>query len=300
MRFWITKNSISPIREQLVRQVVLGILSGDLTSGQKLPSVRALARRYGIHSNTVSTAYQRLREEGWLEVRQGSGLYVRPLALKSDRETCLDELLRNVLEAAKLQGYQSADVLRRLDQLVHPRGYERILVIDPELELREILRQEISLHVTVSVETIEEGEFPKPEQLHKTVMVALPKRVASLRREMPAGVPCLALKLRSVEASLKSSTKPEPDALVTIVSRSSDFRRTARTMLLAVGLSPDALCEIDAAMNGWRDRIIAGAFVVSDVATTDELPSFCQPNVFRLIADASIAELKDMTANQPL
>jgi DNA-binding transcriptional regulator YhcF (GntR family) len=41
MRFWITKNSELPIREQLVRQVVLGILSEDLPAGHKLPSVRA-------------------------------------------------------------------------------------------------------------------------------------------------------------------------------------------------------------------------------------------------------------------
>ena len=33
MRFWITKNSELPVREQLVRQVLLGILSEDLPSG---------------------------------------------------------------------------------------------------------------------------------------------------------------------------------------------------------------------------------------------------------------------------
>jgi hypothetical protein len=41
MRFWITKNSELPVREQLVRQVLLGILSEDPPSGHKLPSVRA-------------------------------------------------------------------------------------------------------------------------------------------------------------------------------------------------------------------------------------------------------------------
>ena len=46
MRFWITKNSEIPLREQLVRQVTLGILSEDLPAGKKLPSVRALARRH--------------------------------------------------------------------------------------------------------------------------------------------------------------------------------------------------------------------------------------------------------------
>jgi DNA-binding transcriptional regulator YhcF (GntR family) len=51
MRFWITKNSELPVREQLVRQIRLAILSEDLPTGDKLPSIRAFARRYKIHSN---------------------------------------------------------------------------------------------------------------------------------------------------------------------------------------------------------------------------------------------------------
>lgn len=74
MRFWLTKNSELPIHEQLVRQVLLGILSEDLPAGHKLPSVRALSRRHGIHANTVSAAYHDLLERGWLELRHGSGL----------------------------------------------------------------------------------------------------------------------------------------------------------------------------------------------------------------------------------
>ena len=84
MRFWITKNSEVPVREQLVRQVLLGILSEDFPAGRKLPSVRALARRHGIHSNTVSAAYHDLLQRGWLELRKGSGLYVRPLHAAAD------------------------------------------------------------------------------------------------------------------------------------------------------------------------------------------------------------------------
>lgn len=74
MRFWLPKTSELPVREQLIRQVILGILSQDLPPGHKLPSVRALARRHRIHSNTVSSAYHDLLERGWLELRRGSGL----------------------------------------------------------------------------------------------------------------------------------------------------------------------------------------------------------------------------------
>ena len=43
MRFWITKNSEVPVREQLVRQVVLAILSEDLPAVDRLPSIRTFA-----------------------------------------------------------------------------------------------------------------------------------------------------------------------------------------------------------------------------------------------------------------
>src|SRR5271154_797592 len=105
MRFWITKNSELPIREQLVRQVVMGILSEELAAGHKLPSVRALARRHNIHANTVSAAYHDLLQQGWLELRRGSGLYVRPLQSSGEGDSNatdkLGRLLAEMLQAAR-------------------------------------------------------------------------------------------------------------------------------------------------------------------------------------------------------
>ena len=54
MQLWLSKNSDVPLREQLTAQIRLAILSHDLKPGQKLPSTRELARRFHIHSNTVS------------------------------------------------------------------------------------------------------------------------------------------------------------------------------------------------------------------------------------------------------
>jgi DNA-binding transcriptional regulator YhcF (GntR family) len=48
MHLWLSKNSEVPIREQLITQIRLAILSDDLKPGQKLPSTRELARRFRI------------------------------------------------------------------------------------------------------------------------------------------------------------------------------------------------------------------------------------------------------------
>ena len=77
MRLWLARKSDVPLREQLVAQLVLAILSGDLRPGQRLPSTRELARRFQLHPNTVSAAYTELERQGWGESRRGSGVYVQ-------------------------------------------------------------------------------------------------------------------------------------------------------------------------------------------------------------------------------
>src|ERR1700733_9615807 len=154
MRFWITKNSEIPLREQLVRQVTLGILSEDLPAGRKLPSVRALARRHRIHANTVSAAYHDLLERGWLELRRGSGVYVRsqhPMAA-GGQDGHLDQLLAALLQAAGRHGFEPEEVLHRLEHRIRPQAYERVLIAEPEPEMRAILKAEIAEYAKVPVD----------------------------------------------------------------------------------------------------------------------------------------------------
>ena len=59
------------------RQIRDGILTGKLRGGDPLPSSRDLASRIQVSRNTVVEAYERLRAEGFLETRVGSGTFVR-------------------------------------------------------------------------------------------------------------------------------------------------------------------------------------------------------------------------------
>lgn len=286
MRFWITKNSEIPVREQLTRQVLLGILSEELPSGHKLPSVRAVAQRHRIHSNTVSAAYHDLLEQGWLELRRGSGLYVRPLGASGDSN--LDRLLTGVLQAARRENYEPEEVLARLEQMVHPVRYERILVAEPDPAMREILAAELTEALAVPVSALErEGNAPA-----RSLVVALPTRVARIRRQLARGLSCIALRVRSARASLEGQTMPPTDAVITIVSRSAEIRMWSRAMLIAVGLEPDALVEIDASAAGWQGRLARNALVVADVVAARELPQGCPARVSRVIADSSLAALR--------
>lgn len=57
------------------------ILSGVIKQNEKLPSKRTLAEHLGISLVTVETAYQMLREEGYIESRERSGYYVSELPI---------------------------------------------------------------------------------------------------------------------------------------------------------------------------------------------------------------------------
>jgi DNA-binding transcriptional regulator YhcF (GntR family) len=301
LRFWITKNSELPVHEQLVRQVMLAILSEDLPAGQKLPSIRALARRCGVHSNTVSAAYHELVNRGWLELRPGSGIFVRPLHLggatgPGAEAFELDVLLTEFLRTVRGQGYEPEEVLHRLEQLVLPRDYTRIAVIEPDPGMREILQAELAQYLLVPVDAIDPSQLPGILQdvtrSGACLVAALPTRVVMLRERLPRSIPLMTLRLRSVVGSLQEQAKPTPDTIISIVSGSADFRRWARAMLIAVGLDPDCLCDVDTATEDWRQRAGAGSLVIADVVAAPGLREGCPAKVFRVVADSCLAEIQ--------
>jgi DNA-binding transcriptional regulator YhcF (GntR family) len=295
MRFWITKNDELSVHEQLVRQVLLGILSHDLPPGQKLPSVRALARRHQIHPNTVSGAYHDLLGRGWLELRRGSGLYVRPLDPAAQGSGTLDQLLVTLLQAAHGQGHEPGQVLARLEQLVRPRAYERIVVAEPEPAMREILQAELASQLPIFVEAMDPADFSSIPEPARCLFVALATRAPDVRRSLPDGVSCIALRLRSVRESLEQQSRPEPNTVISIASRSAEIRHWSRAILIAVGLDPERLCEVDANLDGWKDRLALSSVVVTDILTARALPKSRQARVFRVIADSSLEELKQLS-----
>jgi GntR family transcriptional regulator len=76
-----------PISKQITDGIRRLIASGELPLGAQLPSVRGLAQQLTINPNTVAKAYSELANEGWLDARQGLGLFVaEPRQRLSDSE----------------------------------------------------------------------------------------------------------------------------------------------------------------------------------------------------------------------
>jgi len=74
--FLLNMQSKEPIYEQIKAQIVSFINAGVMKSGDKLPSVRKLARDNGVNPNTVSKAYRELEEAGIIFNLPKKGAYV--------------------------------------------------------------------------------------------------------------------------------------------------------------------------------------------------------------------------------
>ena len=195
MRLWLSKNSAASLREQLGTQLALGVISGDLKPGEKLPSVRELARRYAIHSNTVSAAYRDVEARGWLEVRKGSGVYVRDDRRTAEKSS-LDELIEGFLAQTRERGFSTVEVRSGLARVVGAAPVRQIALIEPEPELCEILAAELRGHVDLPVTA---------GALEGAAAVALMSRAHLL----PPGVPHHLLRMRSVPEYLQGQTRPD-------------------------------------------------------------------------------------------
>jgi GntR family transcriptional regulator/MocR family aminotransferase len=119
----LDRHGDAPMHAQLARQIRQLILAGRLKHGSRMPATRALSLELGVSRVTVTSAYDQLASEGYLEGRRGSGVYVSP------------ELPDDVLKVAKLARPAVGRPARRDEGARSIRPYRpfQIGAIDPSL-----------------------------------------------------------------------------------------------------------------------------------------------------------------------
>ena len=104
MEIIISNSSDKPIYEQISSQIKNAILSGELSTGQALPSIRSLASDLNVSVITTKRAYSDLETLGFIETRQGKGSFVAGGNLELLREEQLrhiESLLQKALREAE-------------------------------------------------------------------------------------------------------------------------------------------------------------------------------------------------------
>jgi len=123
-----------PLYLQLIEQVKHAIETGVLRAGDQLPSVRQIAEDLLINPNTVARAYRELEHEGIVDLKHGSGAYIRDSVVERTR---LMQKGRTVVRSS----------LDRLDSIDLSEDEIRRLV-DSELALRRSTRQKRKKHAS--------------------------------------------------------------------------------------------------------------------------------------------------------
>ena len=304
MRIWLNRTSEISLREQLITQVVLAILCKELLPGERLPSTRDLARRFGIHANTASAAYRELEREGWLEFRHGSGVFVRatrPSAPLSP-ELAVDQLIGELAAKARRMGAAESLLRARLRRWLQNQPPSRWLVIEPDPELRLIVMYEMEQALALPVAGCAPAECAAPSIVEGSMLVVLPSKAAAVRKLLPAGAELTVLQVhpvsRELQAHLQRYMPDHAGDLVGIASRWAEFQRLAQTMLIAAGLPPESLLVRDATRPGWKRGLDATSGVVCDSVTALGLPVGAFPLRFTLLDEPTLAELR--RREQPL
>ncbi len=300
MRLWFSPESEVPIYRQLVTQVVLAILSGDLDPGERLPSTRELARRFRVHPNTISAGYRELVREGWAEHRHGSGVYVKTIAeAPKTPAQILDHHISAFFRAVRELELPAADVRARVAQWLASPPPDHFLVIDPDAELREILITEIRQLTSFPVRGVALDEGGTPELLRGAIPLCRPSKTNMVQAMLPPGIELITLQIRSANAWLAPSLPSLKDQLIGVVSHWPEFLTIARTMLAATGVDPDLLVLRDTHRPRWSRGLDQTAAIICDVLTaqTRTLPSGPRQFVFSLLADSARAELERIAAS---
>ena len=120
MELIIRNNSGQPIYDQISGQIKAQILSGALSPGDALPSIRGLAKDLKISVITTKRAYEELEREGFLTTVPGKGCFVAPQNPELVREDTVrraEEHLSHAVDVAKAGGVTLAELTETLNLL---------------------------------------------------------------------------------------------------------------------------------------------------------------------------------------
>lgn len=113
MNIIISNSSNDPIYIQLKEQIKNLIITGDLNPGDKLPSIRSLARDLNISVITTKNAYDELEKDGYVETVPSKGIYVSNKNIELIHEEQLqniERLLNTSIEIAKISNISKKEI----------------------------------------------------------------------------------------------------------------------------------------------------------------------------------------------
>lgn len=113
MKIIILNTSKLPIYEQIINSIKDEIIKGNLKEGEKLPSIRSLAKELNISVITTKRAYDELEREGFISTVAGKGCYVSYFnkeLIYEEKVKEIEEHLEKAVDIAKSIGLTKEDI----------------------------------------------------------------------------------------------------------------------------------------------------------------------------------------------
>ena len=121
MEIFINNHASIPIYEQMSSQIKSMIISGELTAGEALPSIRGLAKSLHISVLPVQKAYDVLQTDGFIETTAGKGCFVSAQNQDfylEEQQKKIENHFTEAIEIAKVSGIK-LDKLQSLLELLY-------------------------------------------------------------------------------------------------------------------------------------------------------------------------------------
>jgi GntR family transcriptional regulator len=297
MNFVLSRESPVPLRAQLSLQVEVAIVTGQFPPGKRLPSVRDLARRLGLHHNTVAAAYADLAERGLVESKRGSGLFVsrrsRPAPPDEARE--LDELIASFLEIARGRGYSGDAIRVAVAAWLAQQPPDHVLLVEPAPDVRAILEHELAAALDCRVESTGIDGLDDARRLDGALVVTSFYHSASVRERVGPRRPMVTISLNPGSFELDRLRQLPVGSLLGIVSVSPILLATVGTVVASIR-GEDVLVRLVPLSDeeSWRKLARTADAMICDSLSGERVARVTRHRhrVMRLIPESTLDQLR--------
>lgn len=109
-----------PIYIQIMNLIKNKMVSGEITGGDKLPSVREYSKELKVNPNTIQRSYQELEREGLIFTQRGMGTFVTEdiEIIQRLKKSMAENIVDNFLMEMKRIGFNSKEILKIISERI--------------------------------------------------------------------------------------------------------------------------------------------------------------------------------------
>jgi DNA-binding transcriptional regulator YhcF (GntR family) len=275
MKLYVDRSLPVPLGVQLRGLIEFGIACGDLSAGERLPSVRELADTIGVAPMTVSQVYREMKAAGLIETRAGSGTYVadssRPHSAGPTGAAEFHRRIDSLVEDAFAIGLRASDIVSLISSRVHARlargRRARIVVVGTfqtaTSRYARLIGDQLEAHAildAVTVDALADDEACRNRTASADLVITFAYRQREVEELLP-GTPVATVSFIPSEETRLALASLDPLARVCVVSRLPEFLPTLKhgVQRFAAHVAEVSACVLHSAET---DRLVRSADVI--------------------------------------